>query len=101
MLAQHLNPSYVRIAGPSTEFLAFSKENDAGAGLTVTASMWQSMNDWFTMANLTPIFAINDNAKINGAWNPKPFYPLLDLSDKLGLQCLWQLGFGRKDTKAN
>lgn len=64
--------------------------------MTITTSMWQSMNDWFKMANLTLVFAINDNEKVNGAWNPKSFYPLLDLSDKLDIICLWQLGFGIK-----
>lgn len=97
VLAQHLSPSFLRIAGPSTEFLSYSNDsesNNIDTGITVTASMWQSLNEWFKMANLTPVFAINDNEKVNGAWNPKPFYPLLDLSDKLNIICLWQLGFG-------
>lgn len=100
LLAQHLSPSFVRIAGPSTEFLKYSKDSDTtDTGLTVTASMWQSMNEWFKMANLTPVFAFNDNEKVNGAWNPKPFYQMLDLSDKLNILCLWQLGFGTKNVQ--
>lgn len=89
----------MRIAGPSTEFLKFMKDGDSISGLAVTASMWQSMNEWFKMANLTPIFAINDAETVNGAWNPKPFYPLMDLSDKLDIACLWQLGFGKETGK--
>lgn len=96
-MMQHLSPSFVRVAGPSTEFIRYSKDLDnSNAGMTVTASAWQSMNEWFKMANLTPVFAINDNEKVNGAWNPKPFYPMLDISDKLNISCLWQLGFGIK-----
>lgn len=87
----------MRIAGTSTEFLNYAKEADnIDKGLTITDSTWQSLNDWFKMANLTPVFAINDNHKINGAWNPKLFYPLLELSDKLNILCFWQLGFGIK-----
>lgn len=100
-MARHLSPAYVRIAGPSTEFVRYSdtdeqsKETEDPNSVTVTPSVWFAVNEWFNMANLTPVFGINDADTTMGVWNPKSILPLLEISDKFNLTCLWQLGFGR------
>ncbi|XP_044754620.1 uncharacterized protein LOC123313703 [Coccinella septempunctata] len=98
-MARHLSPAYVRIAGPSTEFVKYidtdekSKETDDSDSVTVTPSVWFAINEWFNMANLTPVFGINDADTSMGVWNPKSILPLLEISDKFNLTCMWQLGY--------
>lgn len=100
-MARHLSPAYVRIAGPSTEFVRYidtdekSKESEDSDNVTVTPSVWFAVNEWFNMANLTPVFGINDADTTVGVWNPKSILPLLEISDKFNLTCMWQLGYGR------
>ncbi|XP_045474417.1 uncharacterized protein LOC123680519 [Harmonia axyridis] len=98
-MARHLSPAYVRIAGPSTEFVRYidtdekSKESEDSDNVTVTPSVWFAVNEWFNMANLTPVFGINDADTTVGVWNPKSILPLLEISDKFNLTCMWQLGY--------
>lgn len=105
LLAQHITPAFIRIAGPSTKLLRYSDEADdelsdilyEGDGrLVVTPSVFTALNDWLSESNLTPVFAINDVDKVNGTWDPKPWMPLFELSDRLNLSCYWQLGHGKQ-----
>lgn len=63
--------------------------------LKITPGLWATVNDWLIQANLTPVFAINDNDRVNGEWNPKSLLLLLDLTDKLNITCNFQLGYGK------
>lgn len=65
------------------------------ANVVVTPPMWFGINEWLTLANLTPVFGINDLETTKGLWNPKSTMPLLELSDKLNVTCYWQLGYGK------
>ncbi|KAJ8930097.1 hypothetical protein NQ314_017142 [Rhamnusium bicolor] len=102
-LAQHLSPAYIRIAGPSTKFVKYVDNEDKfgdhlsedGNNVVVTPSMWFGINEWLSLANLTPVFGINDVETTRGVWNPKSTLPLLEISDKLNVTCYWQLGFGK------
>ncbi|KAL3267909.1 hypothetical protein HHI36_007047 [Cryptolaemus montrouzieri] len=100
-MVRHLSPAYVRIAGPSTEFVKYIDSDDKSIesgsngvdNVIVTPSVWFAINEWFGMANLTPVFGINDAETTMGVWNPKSILPLLELSDTFNLTCLWQLGY--------
>nr|XP_023024228.1 uncharacterized protein LOC111512356 [Leptinotarsa decemlineata] len=100
-LAQHLSPAYIRIAGPSTSFVNYVDKDDRfanylsedGNSVIVTPSMWFGINEWFKLANLMPVYGINDIDTEAGNWNPKSVLPLLEISDKLNVSCYWQLGF--------
>ncbi|KAJ8984002.1 hypothetical protein NQ317_006855 [Molorchus minor] len=103
-LAEHMSPAYIRIAGPSTKFVHYvdseGKSADSlsedGSSVVVTPSMWFGINEWLRLANLTPVFGINDaETASGGVWNPKSTLPLLEISDKLNVRCYWQLGFGK------
>ncbi|XP_050310397.1 uncharacterized protein LOC126746276 [Anthonomus grandis grandis] len=98
-LAKHLGPAHIRLAGPSTSFLKYLDNEDEPKGgnrdgdvLYVTPSMWFGINEWFNLASLTPVFGLNDREVEKGLWSPKGTLPLLELSDKFGVNCYWQLG---------
>ncbi|XP_018564316.1 putative protein tag-278 [Anoplophora glabripennis] len=101
LLAKYLSPSYVRIAGPSTELVKCVENEDNsvnslssdGNNVVLTPSMWFGINEWLKLANLTPVFGINDVETTGGAGNPKSTLPLLEISDKLNVSCYWMLGF--------
>lgn len=109
-MASHLSPAYIRIAGQSTQFVKYVDDDDDDAtnlsphpkdhekqqptSVAVSPSMWFGINEWLTAANLTPVFGINDIETTKGVWNPKSTLPLLEMSDKLNVTCLWQLGYG-------
>ncbi|CAG9862577.1 unnamed protein product [Phyllotreta striolata] len=91
-LAKHLYPSYIRIAGPSTRFVKYVDQDDkslnflsdGGDAMKITPSVWFGVNEWFKLAKLTPIFAINDAETARGlVWNPKATLPLFELAEKL------------------
>lgn len=117
LLAKHLSPAFIRIAGPSTKRLQYSIEeeqepqeedqsekarneeeprNEKDDRLVFTPTLFTALNDWLTESNLTPIFAINDLNRVNGSWDPLPWIPLLELSELLNLTCHWQLGYGKR-----
>ncbi|CAG9759740.1 unnamed protein product [Ceutorhynchus assimilis] len=56
--------------------------------------MWFGINEWFNLASLTPVFAIDDREREKGVWSPEAILPLLEMSDKFGVKCYWQLGYG-------
>lgn len=99
-MAKHLSPAFIRIAGPSTKYVKYVNNDDISTdesdNIVVTSSMWFGINEWLILANLTPLFAINDGERTKGLWNPKSTLPLFEISDKLNLTCYWQLGFGTK-----
>ncbi|KAJ8936769.1 hypothetical protein NQ318_017964, partial [Aromia moschata] len=103
LLSKQLSPAYIRIAGPSTKFVRYVDNEDRyddrlstnGNNVIVTPSMWFGINEWLSLANLTPVFGINDAETARGVWNPKSTLPLLEISDKLNVSCYWQLGFGK------
>ncbi|CAH0554437.1 unnamed protein product [Brassicogethes aeneus] len=101
-LAKHLSPAFIRLAGPSTEFVKYidneydydgAKDGNNATNVIVTPSMWFGVNEWLSLANLTPVFGINDLETDGGKWDPKSTVQLLELSDKLNVSCFWQLGF--------
>ncbi|RZC33190.1 calponin -likey domain-containing protein, partial [Asbolus verrucosus] len=98
-LAKHLSPAYVRIVGPSTQFVKYEDFTlnehlfENAANVVVTPTMWFGINEWFISANLTPVFGINDRETTKGEWNPQSTMPLFDVSDKFNLSCYWQLGY--------
>lgn len=102
ILAESLAPFYLRIAGPSTKRLHFSGNegyftndvNDESAKLNFTSPMLGDVINWLSMADLTPVFAINNMETENGPWNPEPWLPLMESVAKEGTECVWQLGFG-------
>ncbi|ERL89046.1 hypothetical protein D910_06424 [Dendroctonus ponderosae] len=98
-LVRNLSPAYIRLAGPSTRFVKYldKKEQtfsfkDKYHNIYVTPSMWFGINEWFRLAKLSPVFAIYDANSSEGVWNPNSTLPLLEFSDKLDIQCYWQLG---------
>lgn len=102
-LAASLTPCYLRIAGPSTERLHFSGNNgyftndltDENAKLNFTTPMLGDVINWLSMADLTPVFAINNmETNKNGVWNSDPWLPLFESVSKEGTECVWQLGSG-------
>ncbi|KAJ8920301.1 hypothetical protein NQ315_011962 [Exocentrus adspersus] len=98
LLANHLSPAYIRIAGPSTKHVKYvdreqektepHSQEDANS-VIVTPSMWFGINEWLKMAGLTPVYGINDA----DVWDPESILPLLEISDKLNVSCYWMLGF--------
>ncbi|XP_066139321.1 uncharacterized protein [Euwallacea fornicatus] len=98
-LIKHLSPAYVRLAGPSTQYVKYIDDEDTalfhkkkGDNIYITPSMWFGINEWFRLANLTPIFGINDRNTVKGVWDPSGTLPLLEMSEKFGVKCYWQLG---------
>lgn len=95
-LARHLSPAFIRFHGPSIPSFIFSNEfTDTEERLTVTPDMWTSLNEWIAKANLTGIFALSDRERVNEAWNAKTVLPLMELTDKMNLNCYWELGNGK------
>lgn len=100
-LGKHISPAYIRLAGPSTPFVKYldnEEEQFSSAhrdNVYITPSMWFGINEWLNLADLTPIFGLNDRETVKGVWNPEPTMPLLEMSDKFGVACYWQLGFGK------
>ncbi|XP_064210852.1 uncharacterized protein LOC100141957 [Tribolium castaneum] len=95
-MAKRLSPAYIRIAGPSTQYVKYQEEssNEAENGnVAVTPTMWFGINEWLASANLTPVFGINDRETTRDGWNPQDAMPLLDISDKFNVSCYWQLGY--------
>lgn len=108
ILAKHLSPAYIRLAGPSTKFVKYVDNEDEVKALNdkedliyVTPSMWFGINEWFSLADLTPVFGLNDRNTIKGVWNPNNTIPLFEMSDKFGVTCCWQLGSGDSSLKCN
>ncbi|XP_066253298.1 calponin homology domain-containing protein DDB_G0272472-like [Euwallacea similis] len=98
-LIKHLSPAYIRLAGPSTQYVKYIDDEDAalyhkkkGDNIYITPSMWFGINEWLSLANLTPVFGINDRNTVKGVWDPRATLPLLEMSEKLGVKCYWQLG---------
>ncbi|XP_056641700.1 uncharacterized protein LOC130448364 [Diorhabda sublineata] len=104
-LAKHLSPAFIRIAGPTTQFMKYVDVEesshkilaDDGGSVRISPSMWFGVNEWFKLAKLTPIFAINDDQTDKGVWNPKSTLPLFEISDQLNVSCYWQLGYDNSD----
>lgn len=98
-LAKHLKPAYIRLAGASTEFVKYQDEEQFfvpdSTSVALTPSVWFGINEWLRLTQLIPIFGINDIETVKDVWNPKSILPLLEISDKLNVNCLWQLGFGK------
>ncbi|CAH1170402.1 unnamed protein product [Phaedon cochleariae] len=100
-LAKQLSPAFIRIAGPSTPFVKYFDKDDRlptylsedGNNVVISPSMWFGINEWLKLANLVPIFGLNDADTARGVWNPKATLPLLEISDKLNVSCYWQLGY--------
>ncbi|XP_063907710.1 uncharacterized protein LOC135125895 [Zophobas morio] len=96
-MARRLAPAYVRIAGPSTQFVKYDEENswnDVENGfVVVTPTMWFGINEWLASANLTPVFGINDGVAGREGWNPQEAMEVLDMADKFNVSCYWQLGY--------
>ena len=102
-MARRLAPAYVRIAGPSTQFVKYDEENswnDVENGfVVVTPTMWFGINEWLASANLTPVFGINDGVAGREGWNPQEAMEVLDMADKFNVSCYWQLGYGKYELK--
>lgn len=100
-LLKHLSPAFVRISGPSNHNVVFVEGRNAfggaqdGATIPVTPTMWQSLNVWFKMANLTPVYAIDEHDRIGGVWDPRRTMPFFRISDRMNLSTYWQLGCGK------
>lgn len=98
-LAKHVRPAYIRLAGPSTEFVKYVDEENFSLidsnSVIVTPSMWFGINEWLSLTQLMPIFGINDAETVKDVWNPKSVLSLFEISDKLNVTCFWQLGFGK------
>lgn len=98
-IAKLIRPAYIRLAGPSTEFVTYLDEENFSlidtTSVTVTPSMWFGINEWLSLTQLMPIFGINDAETVKNVWNPKSVLPLFEISDKLNVTCFWQLGFGK------
>ncbi|XP_028138980.1 uncharacterized protein LOC114333224 isoform X2 [Diabrotica virgifera virgifera] len=100
-LAKHLSPAFIRIAGPTTQFIKYVDQDDAshnlltedGNNVRITPSIWFGINEWLKLAKITPIYGINDKETIQGVWNPKSTLPLFDISEQLNISCYWQLGY--------
>nr|CAH7757090.1 unnamed protein product [Callosobruchus chinensis] len=97
LLAQHLSPAYIRIAGPSTKFIKYFDEGvllptDTNS-VPVTPATWFAVNEWLRLAGLQPIYGINDVEEQKGLWDPRGVLSLLELSDKLNVTGYWQLGY--------
>ncbi|GJQ75950.1 hypothetical protein Trydic_g18006 [Trypoxylus dichotomus] len=97
-LAKHLSPAYIKISGPSTEYLEYVEHDSMfksdDSGLSFTSTMWRSLNDWFLETGLTPIFTINDdNGGSETKLSTKTIFPLLEVSDRLDMKCLWQVDY--------
>lgn len=56
--------------------------------------MWKYLNDWLSESNLKPIFAINSENAAEDVLSTKTLFPLLELSNEMNLDCLWQVDYG-------
>ncbi|CAH1991416.1 unnamed protein product [Acanthoscelides obtectus] len=97
LLAQHLSPAYIRIAGPSTKFIRYFDEGvllptDTNS-VPVTPATWFAVNEWLRLAGLQPVYGVNDVDELKGLWDPRGALSLFELSDKLNVTAYWQLGF--------
>ncbi|KAI4461902.1 heparanase [Holotrichia oblita] len=95
-IAKHLSPAYIRLSGPSTEYLQFieneSLYDSKDPTLHFTPTMWEFLNDWFLKTGLTPIFAISgDKDESETKLNTRTIFPLLELSEKINMKSLWQI----------
>ncbi|XP_060528326.1 uncharacterized protein LOC132703216 [Cylas formicarius] len=100
LLAKYLSPAYVRLAGPSTRLVryqdqSFYSDTEQVKNGVITPSIWLGVNQWFDSTDLTPVFGISDvDVKSDGSWDPTPTLPLFDVTNELGFDCHWQLGYG-------
>ncbi|KAL1494767.1 hypothetical protein ABEB36_010313 [Hypothenemus hampei] len=99
ILASHLSPAFIRLSGPSTQFVQYVDNEEEATTLRgkhdkiyVSPSMWFGINEWFKLANLTPVYGINDEDTEKGVWKSQDLLPLLEITDKFEITCYWQLG---------
>lgn len=97
-----MQPAYVRIGGPSVQFIKYINEDvfitnfdNVAKTLTISKPMWAAVNSWISSTNLTGIYWINNNDYVNGSFVSKSFNELFDYTDKLNVTVYWQLGHGK------
>lgn len=90
-LARNLSPALIRFQGLSTPSFMFSLSGPKEDRLAVTPPMWIGLNKWIRETGLTPVFALSDIDRINDQWDARMVLPLMELSDRMGLECYWEI----------
>ncbi|KAJ8686991.1 hypothetical protein QAD02_022785 [Eretmocerus hayati] len=104
-MAKALSPAYVRIGGPHSNSYTFerslyAKEINTETGYTFSESQWVNVQQWAQQSGLDVVAVLapqrSKSEKVGARaspWDPRNALDLISLSDHLGYNISWQLGY--------
>ncbi|XP_063233131.1 uncharacterized protein LOC134536950 isoform X2 [Bacillus rossius redtenbacheri] len=98
-MARTLAPAFLRVAGPDSNHYRFQKDvapdrSALSADYTVTELQWVVLNEFARQAGLHLVAALGtSDREEDGAWSSRNSLELVSLSDRLGYNVSWQLGY--------
>ncbi|KAK4875093.1 hypothetical protein RN001_011515 [Aquatica leii] len=80
----HLTPFFVQLLDANNRIFPLSN---------TSLAEWKILQEWFKKHQLVPIFTIKNKNSVSKRWNPDDLIPLLQLNEKMGHSCYWQLSY--------